>query len=354
MADEEQRRLHSLDLSDYDPRTITVNKRLNASNARNGKRANTWGSIDGDDNANGNASGNNIPSNGHEIYPSRNFWSIGGSIDEALFALPPKQQADVLVDAFFKYIDPSYPIISGALFRSRFEEFWALAPYERELLEHAGGLVEVVASLPPKAEAKALIERFFDAVGPIYPIVPSQVALQFAVYANAVYDTSLQEGLEGQLNTATFYLSCCHQSLCISNYFDRCSLLTIQTLILVCHFLISSDRVADAWSISGIVQRQLYALKLNRNPEGLTMDGEDFANDDMSQAAIGTMPTSHGKNNSERAVADDARLMVGKSDFDRYINLLGRAQGLADFRVIQPERLTNLKALQAIMTDTYQ
>lgn len=90
---------------------------------------NSWGSIDGD--GNGNSNGNNMPSNGPEIYPFRNFWSIGGSIDEVLFALPPKQQADVLVDAFFKYIDPSYPIISEALFRSRFEEFWALAPYER-------------------------------------------------------------------------------------------------------------------------------------------------------------------------------------------------------------------------------
>jgi hypothetical protein len=88
---------------------------------------NSWGSMDGD----ANGSGNNIPSNGPEIYPFRNFWSIGGSIDEVLFALPPKQQADVLVNAFFKYIDPSYPIVSEALFRSRYEEFWALAPYER-------------------------------------------------------------------------------------------------------------------------------------------------------------------------------------------------------------------------------
>lgn len=88
---------------------------------------NSWGSIDGD----GNGNGNNIPSNRPEIYPFRNFWSIGGNIDEVLFALPPKQQADVLVDAFFKFIDPLYPIVSEALFRSRFEEFWALAPYER-------------------------------------------------------------------------------------------------------------------------------------------------------------------------------------------------------------------------------
>jgi hypothetical protein len=60
----------------------------------------------------------------------------------------------------------------------------------------------------------------------------------------------------------------------------------------------------------------------------------------------------NGKDNGDRGVADDARLMVGRSDFDRYLNLLGRAQGLADFRVIQRERLANLKALQADMMDT--
>lgn len=88
---------------------------------------NSWASMDGDTNGNGDTN----PNSGPEMYPFRNFWSIGGTIEEVLFALPPKQHADDLVDAFFKYIDPSYPIISEALFRSRFEEFWALAPYER-------------------------------------------------------------------------------------------------------------------------------------------------------------------------------------------------------------------------------
>lgn len=74
----------------------------------------------------------------------------------------------------------------------------------------------------------------------------------------------------------------------------------------------------------------------------------------IQQAVIGAMLTLHGQNNSERAVADDARLMVGRSDFDRYVNLLERAQGLADFRVIQRERLANLKALQVIMMDVYR
>lgn len=68
---------------------------------------------------------------GREEYAFRNFWSVGGRLEEVLFALPSKEDAEVLVNAFFKYIDPLYPIMSENLFRSRFEEFWALAPGDR-------------------------------------------------------------------------------------------------------------------------------------------------------------------------------------------------------------------------------
>lgn len=158
-----------------------------------------------------------------------------------------------------------------------------------------GGLVEVVAGLPVKAEADLLIERFFDTVDPICPIVPrgafiaeverfwalpdqikhrhdpAQVALQFAIYANAAQEGALQADPDAQSAAALFYLSCCHQSLCISSYLNRCSLLTVQTTILICHFLISCNRIRDAWSISGIVQRQIYGLKLNRSVQDLVL-----------------------------------------------------------------------------------
>ncbi|EME43737.1 hypothetical protein DOTSEDRAFT_71554 [Dothistroma septosporum NZE10] len=159
-----------------------------------------------------------------------------------------------------------------------------------------GGLVEIVTSLPSRLEADRLIERYFETVDAVYPLIhrhafigdverfrqlcdsdkhrhdPAQIALQFAVYANAMHDTSLQEGNEVQMNTAAFYLSCCHQTLCVSNYLNRCSLLTIQTMILICHFMIASNRTADAWTISGIVQRQIYGLKLNRSCKDLGLD----------------------------------------------------------------------------------
>ncbi|KAM3424400.1 hypothetical protein BST61_g6407 [Cercospora zeina] len=164
----------------------------------------------------------------------------------------------------------------------------------------AGGLVEVVASLPNRSDAEVLIDRYFETVDPVYPIVlrdafvadverfwnlpdhgkhkhdPTQIALQFAVYANAAQDSSFREGSDVQSDMASFYLSCCHQSLCISSYLNRWSLLTVQTMILICHFMITNNRIADAWTISGIVQRQIYRLRLNCVPRdlGLHLDHE--------------------------------------------------------------------------------
>jgi hypothetical protein len=219
------------------------------------------------------------------------------------------EQGINLTDLFSSAIETLAPKVIPSPAASRPSERHALLNlFGTACVEHpfqnywtdAGGLVEVVSSLPSKAEARVMIERFFSTVDPIYPIVPrdvfladverfwlltdqekyrhdpAQIALQFAIYANAVHDSSLQEGHAAQLDTAAFYLSCCHQSLCISSYLNRWSLMTIQTMILICHFMIATNRIADAWTISGIVQRQSYCLKLNRSPEdlGLQLDDE--------------------------------------------------------------------------------
>lgn len=61
------------------------------------------------------------------------------------------------------------------------------------------------------------------------------------------------------------------------------------------------------------------------------------------------MLATHKRNSvaGRRIVVDDPQLMLGKSDFDRYVSMLERAQGSPEFRVIQRERLANLKTLQA-------
>ncbi|GIZ41237.1 hypothetical protein CKM354_000455000 [Cercospora kikuchii] len=166
---------------------------------------------------------------GQEAYPFRNFWSVEGGLDEVLFAIPSREQADILVTAFFKYVDPLYPIIPENLFRSRFEEFWALPPIDRGKFNTTwvALLFIVLAS------------------GHIY--VQDPTAIDF---------TSVPET----------YLSCCYRALCLVSFLSEWSLDTIQVLILICNYFVTSTRTADCWTFSGILQKIIYGLELHLPP----------------------------------------------------------------------------------------
>lgn len=57
-----------------------------------------------------------------------------------------------------------------------------------------------------------------------------------------------------------------HQAIRISSYLNRISITTVQTMILFFYFLINDNHISDAWTFSGITQRQAYVLQLNREP----------------------------------------------------------------------------------------
>lgn len=100
---------------------------------------------------------------------------------------------------------------------------------------------------------------------------PAHLALQFAIYACAVHfvdDISPDE----RASSAEFYISASHQALCLFSYLNRCSLATMQTMILICHFLINNNHVSDVWTFSGLTQRVAYGLGLHRKPEDWPME----------------------------------------------------------------------------------
>lgn len=130
---------------------------------------------------------------------------------------------------YFDVIDPVYPVVPRNLFMKEYRRFWIAPPEEKQL---------------------------FD---------PAHVALQFAIYATGMQYMDTQPA-DVRESTSEFYLSSCHQSLCISSYLNHCSLATLQTMILICNFLIANHRVSDAWTFSGITQRQAYGLQLHRDP----------------------------------------------------------------------------------------
>lgn len=105
---------------------------------------------------------------------------------------------------------------------------------------------------------------------------PGHLALQFSIFACAMHfvdDISPEE----RSSSSEFYISASHQALCLFSYLNRCSLATMQTMVLICHFLINNNHVSDAWNFSGLTQRLAYGLGLHRRPE--EWSGQDFAPD---------------------------------------------------------------------------
>lgn len=69
-----------------------------------------------------------------------------------------------------------------------------------------------------------------------------------------------------RVQMSPFYVSASHQALCLFSYMNRCSLTTMQTMIMITYYLISNNHISDAWTFSGMTQRQAYGLGLNLIP----------------------------------------------------------------------------------------
>jgi hypothetical protein len=163
----------------------------------------------------------------------QNYWTSTGGLAEVISVLPTKDRADLLVEKYFAAIDPLYPIIWRPDFHRDYENFWNLSVEEKQQYDAA------------------------------------RVSLHFIIYA---IGTQLLESCqpEEREHTAEFYLSASHQSLCIFSYLNCFSISSIQTMVLICYFLVSNNHVSDAWTFSGITHRQAYGLGLNRDPDVVT------------------------------------------------------------------------------------
>lgn len=144
--------------------------------------------------------------------------------------LPSRKEADALVAAFFRHLDPIYPVVAQATFATDYEDYWCLAPVGRNSIDR------------------------------------SKLALQIAVLACGSLYADVNAGGPA-FSAVDRLLSACHRTLVSSSHLSHCKLSTVQTLILVCHALIATDRISHAWTFSGILQRHAYALQLHRPPD---------------------------------------------------------------------------------------
>lgn len=56
-------------------------------------------------------------------HPFANYWTCSGGLAETIDVLPDKLQADILMERYFECVDPVYPMIHRQTFYADYEHF---------------------------------------------------------------------------------------------------------------------------------------------------------------------------------------------------------------------------------------
>ncbi|CAK7227377.1 hypothetical protein SCUCBS95973_006522 [Sporothrix curviconia] len=172
-------------------------------------------------------------------HPFANYWTCEGGLPEVISVLPDKIQSDILLVRYFECFDPLYPMLNQQHFYSEFENFWALAPEEKSMVD------------------------------------PAFIALLFAMLALGTQFVSATTPKERK-QTAEFYASASNQALRLSSYLSSASVRSIQSMVLITYFLINDNHASDGWAFAGILMRQAYAMGLHRDPNIVTPNASPY------------------------------------------------------------------------------
>jgi hypothetical protein len=162
-------------------------------------------------------------------HPFANYWTCQGGLPETISVLPDKLQADILLERYFECVDPVYPMIHRQTFYADYEHFWALPQPEKDRAD--GSLVALIFAM-------------------------LSMGTQFVITTPP----------KDRQQTAEFYVSAAHQSLRMSSYLSKASVRSLQAMVLITYFLINDNHASDGWAFSGILIRQAYAMGLHRDP----------------------------------------------------------------------------------------
>ncbi|KAG7288044.1 hypothetical protein NEMBOFW57_007564 [Staphylotrichum longicolle] len=172
-------------------------------------------------------------------HPFANYWTCEGGLPEVISVLPDKLQADILMNRYFECVDPVYPMLHRQTYYADYEHFWSLPRHEKDRSDAAF------------------------------------VALTFVMLAMGtqfVTSTSPKE----RKQTAEFYASASNQALRMCSYLSTASIRTIQAMVLITYFLINDNHASDGWAFAGILIRQAYAMGLHRDPNIVVPDASPF------------------------------------------------------------------------------
>jgi hypothetical protein len=172
-------------------------------------------------------------------HPFANYWTCEGGLPEVISVLPEKVQADILINRYFECVDPVYPMIHRQTFYADYEHFWQMAPQD-----------------------KSEVDASFIAL----------IFVMLALGTQFVTSTLPKE----RKQTAEFYASASNQALRMFSYLSTASTRSIQAMVLITYFLINDNHASDGWAFAGILIRQAYAMGLHRDPHIVTPNASIF------------------------------------------------------------------------------
>ncbi|KAL2200374.1 hypothetical protein P885DRAFT_66059 [Corynascus similis CBS 632.67] len=70
-------------------------------------------------------------------HPFANYWTCEGGLPEVISVLPDKLQADILLNRYFECVDPVYPMLHRQTFYADYEHFWSLSRAEKDRADAA-------------------------------------------------------------------------------------------------------------------------------------------------------------------------------------------------------------------------
>lgn len=152
-------------------------------------------------------------------------------MQHVLSVLPTKVQADIVLVQYFEFVDSVYPMIHRQTFWADYEQFWAEKSDEQSKTDPDPAFVTLIFAM------LALGNQFVTNIPPVQ-----------------------------RKESAEFYASACAQALRISSYLGPPSMFSVQAMVLLCYYLINDNKASYAWSFSGIIVHQAYAINLNREP----------------------------------------------------------------------------------------
>lgn len=159
-------------------------------------------------------------------------------------SIPPRSQADALLDDYWTYFHSLYPVLHRPSFMEKYMTLWA--PSSARTPPHG------LKSQPPKGYYAALDDKLFHCL------------LNLAFALGTQFGTAVDEGDRRELGLIFFKRA---KALIDFDILARGDIFLVQMLILLGHYLQSTDMASACWNMVGLAIRVAQGIGLHHEPD---------------------------------------------------------------------------------------